>query len=274
MKKYLVGMLSVVLVVAAGCGDEQTPLTPGDPADTNFQDFSQQFDSMDQGVGLMGEMAFQSMDVILSQAPQAGGVTNLSSEFAFDQPTWDEATSTWSVSLTYNDAGTGIVFTATNTIQILQGTVPVQYPDDNTTEVKSDITMEASGENFDYTAHQNLSMKPGIDSIVRLDGNGDFDMTVTVDIQSQTGTSTCTFTSKFNTTITNVAIMDSQTATVDCPVGGSVRFSGTMSSACTGEVTGSGSRSWSVTRTWDDTGASTTDFVSGGNVWTVESPCN
>jgi hypothetical protein len=116
-------------------------------------------------------------------------------------------------------------------------------------------------------------MKPGTQDIVSLDGSGSFDMSLTADIQTETGTSTCTFTSKFNTTISHVAIMDGETATVDCPVGGSVRFSGLVSSECTGEVTGGGSQSWSVIRAWDETGASTTDFVSGGHVWSVEAPC-
>jgi hypothetical protein len=69
-----------------------------------------------------------------------------------------------------------------------------------------------------------------------------------------------------------VAVNVGETAT--CPViGGSIRVSGQVASECTGAVTGTDNRSWSVTRRWDSTGGSTTDFISGGNIWTVEEPC-
>jgi hypothetical protein len=272
MKKYLVGVLSVVLVAAAGCGDENTPLAPGDPMDTDFQEFSQQFDAMDQGVGLMAEMAFDTIDNIMAQNPQAGGVVNLSSEFALEL-IWDEATSSWVGSLSYDD-GNGTTFSATNSVQLLEGATPVQYPDENAlSEIKSSIEMDAVGENFEYAAAQNVSFKLGPDDIVDMTGSGEFHVNLTAVIESQTGTSTCTFQSQFATTFTNVAINTGETVT--CPVvGGSVRFAGQVASECTGEVTGSSNKSWSVTRRWNEAGGSTTDFISGGNIWTVEEACS
>jgi hypothetical protein len=227
---------------------------------------------MDQAVGMMAEMAFATIDNIFTQSPNAPRVMNLSAEYAVEV-VWDGETNSWIGTLQFDD-GNGMTFSATNAVQFLQGTTPVQYPDEQLlTEVTCNVSLEATGENASFTATQNMSFKPGANNIITLNGNGAFDTNVTAEVVTETGTTSCTFQSHFTTTISNVIILDSETASTDCPTGGSVRFSGQMTTECTGETPISGTRSWSVTRRWDETGASTTDFISGGNIWTFEEAC-
>ena len=57
------------------------------------------------------------------------------------------------------------------------------------------------------------------------------------------------------------------------PTGGSIRFSGAVAAECTGEISASTNKAWTVTRSWAGNGDATTQFVSGGNIWSFEEPC-
>jgi hypothetical protein len=270
MKKYLVGSLVLLVALTTGCGDDETtPLTPGDPADADFQMFAQQFEGIDEGTGMMVEMTFALIDGVVGQAK---GVAPVTSDFGLAL-VWDEQSDSWIGTFEFT-AEDGTVISAEDVVQFFHGSTPVQYPVDSLlTEVRSALALDAVGPQIELYATQNLVIIPPVDDVVTVSGSGSFSAVITAEEEGDGGTTTCTFEADLTSTIASVMILDSETVEDECPVGGRVSFSGNFAASCTGAQTVEGSRSWSVSRTWDETGTSTTEYVSGGNIWTVVEPC-
>lgn len=265
MKKYLIGAM-VLLLFSVGCGgDDTAPLTQGDPGDPEYQMMAEQFSGVDLTTQLMAEMVFDAIDGIT--AAQAG-TTPAAGQFN-QAIEWDESSAKWNSTLTYEDTQEQLTFSATSSIQFIQGGSPIQYPEsfESLDEVRSNLSMQMTGQGIsDASFSQNLVITaPDQTGNITLNGSSRHQIGITFSDQTRT----CTMDADFDGSITGVRFNPSAEG---CPTQGTVRYSGRMAAACTGDGQFSSDRSWSVRQDFTPEGM-TIEFISGGNVWTVEEPC-
>jgi hypothetical protein len=274
MKKYLAGAL-VLLLAGTGCfgSDESTPLTPGDLDDPDFQIFMDEFETIDDGNGLMVESMFEMIDGIFNSAP--GTPPQVSGEFQVSFE-YSELEGHWVGSLQGTDPEEGITFSLVHTIQFIENGSAVQYPNPDLLErINSTTEMDLTGEGINSAGGtQNMTIDiehHPEDVLLTLNGDGTAALDITHVEVTEAGTQTCDVALSFSASVSDLLMWGSSDG---CPVGGSISYHGGAEIACiddsgTTDVSGS----WSVNRTYDETGTATTRVANGSNVWEVEEAC-
>ena len=267
----------VCLALASGCGDDDNPLTPGDPADPNLATYLDQYEGLVGFTALQMTLPIQVVELIYSTAPtaasglrplRASGLRPLQEDYTIH---YNETTKYWVVStmLCPADPDTTICFSFLDSLQLRQGGIASQYPD-SVTSIQSFLTVQISGTDVDHgEAYQNLTYTLVTEdpTVIRANGHGGLDAALTVSDSDSAGVTNCDLDLDLSITVDNILIaFDSA-----CPTGGRLVHSGPTSVDCTGGHPASLSGSWSATETYDPQGF----VVTGdGKRWELELDCN
>jgi hypothetical protein len=278
MNRILLGAL-VLLVAAFGCGDEQSPLTPGDVNDPDFEMFMTQFESIDQGTGLMVDAMFDIVDGVINSNPENPPTVIGAYEVNLE---YDDLNDEWVGTFTASDSEAGFALSVTNRIQFIDGGVAVQYPDEATLDrVSSSLSMEVTGEGIEnMSGYQDLTLDlehQAQDILLTINGTGGWAAAVSFTEPGQTTGTTCDISMDFGMTARNIQMYASQAGSSSegsCPIAGSMSYSGSADIGCTGENTASVTGSWSVSRSFQPNGNMHTRVVHGGNIWEADEACS
>ena len=262
----------ILVLLLTSCNDDTT-MTPGDPADPAFQSFQQEFGNIEETTNSMIQTSFGVIGDILdgptaTQNPSFQGIT-----YTLD---YNETAQFWVARLILDDEA-GTVATFAESIQFVAGGQPVQYPELGTLDlVRSFLTIDVDGPAGSLSGFQNLSAVPEVDEsestiVVTLNGTGGLEGTFTHSETDSSGTTDCSADASFATTVSQLVLNVLEEAP-PCPVSGSIRHNGDLHVVCTGAHAGEFDGHWTVTATFED-GTATVSCSSGGNVWTYSAPC-
>jgi hypothetical protein len=275
MKRFLI-LTPMVLLLAAlfavGCGDnkESNPLTPGDPDDPGFVIVTDQIQGIDGMTTEMLGTTLNIVDQVMNQQPAAKpGVYTLE---------YHETSGYWYYYDSYTDGETS-QFTVVDSIQFLEGSNAVQYPDPELlTQVNSYLTLTgtSTGDGTDGIIHQNIVITtptPASDTLI-INGNGDISASYSYTDYIDTDSTVCSGTFDLQMNIDGISLVTSELQTeLSCPYAGTVAYSGSIDAMCSGggnDALATGT--WSVTQEFDQ-GTMSVMVISGNNSWSMTEQC-
>jgi hypothetical protein len=274
MKRLCVGTAVVIVLLATGCSDDSTPLSPGDPESPAFQAFEMGFGDVHGATLGMAGMSFDIIGGILEGGAPPAKPGFEAIEYTLD---YNEATQFWVMDL-YMDDEAGNLFTVTDSVQLLVDGVPTQYPDPEALDlVRSFLTFDASGEGGNFSGHQNLTAAPvatetGV--LVTLNGSGSLNGSLNGEVADTSGVSECTLDMALTHSLTNIVVASGETGTAECPISGNVSQHGNLEIGCTGAHELSHSGNWNFSVSFIGENSFEVRAISGGNVWEYTDICD
>lgn len=273
----------VIAFAAFGCSDNSTnsPLQPGDPNDPAFTQAQPVLEeAIEQSVGGL-DLAMDFLFVPPSE-------TNTSSMQRTVGPTVMAAVDTFSYS--YNEVTGWHVawallsdsvssYTELDSVQFQNvGGDYMQNPDTTTDFVHVishvDANWSDSSGNAMYAHNFDATLTGLTGTQVTADGGYDVSFSATFVGDSSTCDVDASFDHNVNNVVFNVPETDSAGV---CPIGGSVRFNGSVAAACTGSSGSANfSQTWVVNVTFNGDGTMNVQAISGGKVWSYSgsTPCS
>ena len=270
MKRVMLGGGVMLVLLLTGCNDDNT-LTPGDPADPDFQSFQQEFGNIEETTHSMMGTSFEVIGDILdgpaaTQNPSFQGIT-----YTLD---YNETAQFWVAHLVLDDEA-GTVATFEESLQFIAAGHPVQYPEPGTLDlVRSFLTVGVNGPAGSLSGFQNLTAVPHVQEsviLVTLNGTGGLEGTFTHSETDSSGTTDCSVDASFATTVSQLVVNVTEGAS-PCPLSGSITHNGNLHVLCTGAHPGEFDGHWTVSASFED-GTATVSCASGGNVWHYTAPC-
>ncbi|MEW5796088.1 MAG: hypothetical protein AB1772_06975 [Candidatus Zixiibacteriota bacterium] len=281
MKRVVLFWLTAAMAIAAlnlvGCssGKDTKPLEPGDPESPTYQMFSAQFEGVDEIAGDMFERTFILMDSIMSgegapaRAPMPAATTAV----------WDEATQSWIFTIVELNQEEELTFTVVDTIKFWHGTTAVQYPKgDSLTRVTSRLWMTAEGTGDNGGSGHifvTIERQGDLHEVLVVDGSGAIEGHFSYTDIVETDTTSCSGSVNFTLSANNLTLDLNnmwENEELNCPISGSLGYTGSVNIACTGANAGSVVGTWTVNETFHD-GTVTFVFSNGTNTWTASHPC-
>jgi hypothetical protein len=279
MKKFLCwGITLAVMLVAQGCGDDDSPdnpLTPGDPNDPAFEAFMEEFDEVDEITGDMVMMTFLVMDGIFTSQATGGGNLPEAAEFSL---VYNTETEFWVAHIEDFDPEEGITFSVVDSVQLIQEGAPVQWPDPELlSQITSFKTLTITGEEFTAAGgHQNLvlTIDPPGSNMILINGSGRVEAAVEFQEEEPGGVTSCAIDVDMAYVATDILLELPGEGQEEpgCPVSGGISYTGAIGIECTGAREISLSGSWTVSQTFDSPNV-TSVASNGNNVWTVTELC-
>lgn len=264
----LTALLAAGLIGSWGCSSTgSNPLGDGDPNDPSFVLFAEEFGGVDELTDQMVQTTFFFIDSIISQQVQGGGsYMSPAGTFALEY----HGSSGYWYCTAEDTTEENVVYSVVDSIQFLQGSLAVQWPDESTTQIRAYQSVQISGDGIDSaSAGQSLVLTQHAINSEWIVLNGSGEMMVDMTDQSEN----CTVEMNFNSTIENVVldplVVFGDSTDDGCPVGGSIQYLGSVDIVCP-EASASGN--WSVSQVFDD-GLMSVTVTSGGNQWSMVDTC-
>jgi hypothetical protein len=272
MKKLFVSAAMLALL-STSCSEDQTTLTPGDPADPGFQTLVDEFGNVDESTNSMTGMSFEIIGAIMDGGAGPAKPTLQGVEYTLD---YDTETDFWVAHLVLDD-GAGNLAVISDSVQFIQDGHPRRIPNpDSLDVVRCFLTMEASGEKGTLSGFQNVTLVPDYQDttvLATVDGRGGLQGTYVHENTDSTGTTQCTVGAAFSSTFSRVVVDVTNGTPAGCPLAGTVTHRGDLSVLCTGAKPLTHEGSWSINLTFVDGDSVRVSAVRGDNIWNFTTPC-
>jgi hypothetical protein len=294
MKRLFVFLALAALIVGfilvVGCSDDDESTTPvvketGDPNAPEFEAARDAFGFADEMNGIMFGFLFITIDSVLASpdfpAFAKPGSINSGGAFASDSfaLAYHDGSKYWYAMFLSVDTIDGdtlpiyLTFLIQDSLQFLQGTTPVQWPDSALVSgVKHGISIAITSSDLTeaFVAHQFLSVNgdlPG-NGDVEINGNSSF----LADFTTGPVEPYCDFSIDLSSNYQNVNANLSALEGDGCPTSGTARYSGGVNMSCYGDTTFTFNDSWSVVQTFSQSNIHYV-FENSTTRWEFDDPC-